>query len=68
MISENKSKTIQVRVTEDDYQYLKVVSFIAGMSVSKYMRTLVDASINAMKLSVAQGKVKLEDFSSVLND
>lgn len=68
MIADKKTKVLQVRVAEDDLKYLKIVAFMAGMSVSKYMRTLLDASINATKLSIAQGKVKLEDFASVLND
>jgi hypothetical protein len=40
---------------------------MTGMSVSKYVRTLCDASINAVKISERQGKVNIEDIKAILN-
>lgn len=68
MLSDNKDKRITIRLTESDYKYLSVISYMAGMTVSKYVRTLCDASINAMRLSESQGKVNIEDFKAVLDD
>lgn len=67
MLTENKDKKISIRISENDYRYLAVVAFMAGMNVSKYVRTLLDASINAMKIGEAKGQVKLEDFKDILD-
>lgn len=68
MLQDNKDKRISVRISEKDYQYLAVVAYMAGMTVSKYIRTLCDASINAIKVSEAKGQVNIEDFKTILND
>ena len=68
MLEENKDKKISIRLSENDYSYLQALAYMAGMTVSKYIRTLCDASINAIKLSEKQGKVNLEDIKALLND
>lgn len=68
MLAENKDKKISIRLSESDYTYLQVLAYIAGMNVSKYIRTLCDASINAIKISEKQGKVNIEDIKALLND
>lgn len=68
MLQDNKDKKISVRISEKDYQYLSIVAFMAGMTVSKYIRTLCDASINAIKISEAKGQVNVEDFKTLLDD
>ena len=68
MLQDNKDKKISVRISEKDYEYLSVAAYMAGMTVSKYIRTLCDASINAIKISEVKGQVKLEDFKALLND
>lgn len=68
MLQDNKDKKISVRISDKDYEYLSVVAYMAGMTVSKYIRTLCDASINALKISEAKGQVKIEDFKTLLNN
>ena len=68
MLQDNKDKKISVRISEKDYEYLAVAAYMAGMTVSNYIRTLCDASINAIKISEVKGQVKLEDFKALLND
>lgn len=68
MVSENKSKTVQVRVSESDYSYLLVVSKMVGMTPSQYVRSLISASVNAAKVQEQRGMLKLEDFKGILND
>lgn len=68
MLQDNKDKKISVRISEKDYQYLSIVAYMAGMTVSKYIRTLCDASINAIKISEAKGQVNVEDFKTLLDD
>ena len=68
MIKPKKDKVLTIRISEKDYDYLRALSFMGGMTVSKYTRTLLDASINAVKLQEAQGRFKLEDIKSVLDN
>lgn len=68
MISENKTKTVQVRVSEDDYRYLTVVSTMTGMTISQYVRSLIQATVNAVKVQEMKGVLKVEDFEGILND
>lgn len=46
---ENKVKTIQVRLTETDYEYLKQAAYTMGTDASKLVRQIVQMSINAAK-------------------
>lgn len=67
-LTENKAKTISLRISEKDYKYLTYASYIAGMTTSKYIRTLCDATINAVKIQEAKGVIKSEDIETVCND
>ena len=68
MLKDNKDKRISLRISEKDFEYLAIVAYMARMTVSKYIRTLCDASINALKISEAKGELKVEDFKALLND
>lgn len=68
MLQENKDKKISIRLSEKDYTYMQALAYMAGMTVSKYIRTLCDASINAIKISEKQGKVNIEDIKALLDD
>lgn len=68
MLSEKKEKKISIRFSDDDYLYLQVLSYLAGMNVSKYVRTLCVASINAIKISENKGKINLEDIKALFID
>ena len=65
MLEKKKDKVISVRINAEDYEYLNAVAFMAGMSVSRYIRVLVDGSINASKIAVQGGKISLEDIKAV---
>lgn len=68
MLEKKKDKVISVRINAEDYEYLNAVAFMAGMSVSRYIRVLVDGSINASKIAVQGGKISLEDIKAVRNN
>ena len=68
MLTEKKEKRIVIRIAETDYDYLSAVAYMAGMNVSKYVRTLCDASINAAKMQELQGRLNIEDFKKLRND
>lgn len=63
-----KKKKIEIRISEDDYKYLKVAAYSMGLSVSGMLRMISRASINAAKIQVQQGKIKLEDVETLYND
>lgn len=62
------TKQISIRLNNEDYKYLRVVAFMAGQNPSRYLKLLADASINALKLQITQGKVNLADFKTVFDD
>lgn len=68
MISENKSKTVQVRVSESDHKYLLIIAKMVGMTPSQYVRSLIQATVNAAKVQEQKGALKVEDFEGILND
>ena len=68
MLTEKKEKRIAIRIAETDYDYLLAVAYMAGMTVSKYVRTLCNASINAAKMQELQGRLNIEDFKKLRND
>lgn len=63
-----KKKKVEIRVSEDDLKYLKIAAYTMGQTVSGMMRMIGQASINAAKLQVKEGKIKLEDIEAIYND
>ena len=63
-----KTKSVTVRFTENDYNYLKALAKLAGQNVSGYIRMLSNMSITAIKTKVKTGEVKYEDFQALLDD
>lgn len=63
-----KKKKVEIRISEDDYKYLKIAAYSMGQSVSGMLRMISQASINAAKIQVQQGKIKLEDIEILYND
>ena len=68
MIEKKKDKVLTIRMNEKDYEYLQIVSFMAGMTVSRYARTLLDATINACKVAEKEGKINIENIKAVRNN
>ena len=64
---DNKDKKITFRVSEEDFDYLRVVASIAGMTVSAYMRTLAQGTIMAAKTQEQKGAFNVEDIKAVLD-
>lgn len=67
-IETKKTKKIEIRVSEEDYKILKVASFSMGQTISGMLRMIMQASINATKIQIQQGKIKLEDVETLLNN
>lgn len=67
-IETKKTKKIEIRVSEEDYKILKVASFSMGQTISGMLRMIMQASINATKVQIQQGKIKIEDIETLLNN
>lgn len=67
MIDKKKDRRITIRISSSDYDYLAAVAYIAGMNVSKYIRTLAQASISAAKVQEQKGAFKVEDIKALLD-
>lgn len=69
MLTKAKTRTIQVRITEDDYEYLKEAAYMMGTDSSKLVRQIIQMSINAAKMAkkhVEEDRKRLNK-ESVLN-
>ena len=67
MIDKKKDRRITIRISSSDFDYLAAVAYIAGMNVSKYIRTLAQASISAAKVQEQKGAFKVEDIKAILD-
>ena len=67
-VETKKTKKVEIRLSEDDYKYLKVAAYSMGQSISGMLRMISQASINAAKIQVQQGKIKLEDIEALYNN
>lgn len=63
-----KSKSITIRLTQDDYNYLKAVAKLAGQNVSGYIRMLANMSITAIKTKIKTGEIKDADIKALFAD
>ena len=68
MIDQPKTQRITIRLSDENFLYLKAVAYMAGMSVSEYMRVLAQSSITAAKVQEQKGVWKLEDFKTILDN
>ena len=67
-VETKKTKKVEIRVSEDDYKYLKVAAYSMGQSISGMLRMISQASINAAKIQVQQGNIKIEDIEALYNN
>lgn len=67
-LTENKTKRLQIRLTEEDHKLLKICAYAIGQNPSSMVRMFIDTTLNQMKLKIKQGEIKLEDFEAILND
>lgn len=60
-LEENKTKTLQIRLTNDDYELLKKSAFILGTTPSKLVRQFIQININAMLQAQKNASIKNEN-------
>lgn len=67
MLKPVKDRSVTIRFSSTDYEYLKALSYMAGTTVSQYMRMVANTAITAAKLSEQKGAFNLEDFKAVFD-
>jgi hypothetical protein len=67
-LTENKDKRVTVRLSESDFNYMKVASYMAGITVSKYFRLLIDATVNAMKIEEKKGTFNIAEMLALIEE
>lgn len=66
---QNKTKVLQVRLTQEDFDYLVKASYAMGTDASKLVRQLVQMSINAVKTAELEAeKIKQEEATRKQRD
>lgn len=64
----NKDKRLEIRLSEDDLKLLKIAAYSIGQTPSKMLRMFIDTTINALKLKVQRGEIRLEDYQTIFDD
>lgn len=67
-LTENKTKRLEIRLTEEDHKLLKVCAYTIGQTPSSMVRMFIDTTLNAMKLKIKKGEIKLEDYEAIFDD
>lgn len=68
MIKPEKTKTLQVRVSDDDLTLFKIAAYSIGQTPSQLVRMFIDTTTNALKLKIQKGEINLEDYKKLFND
>lgn len=63
-----KDKRLEIRISEEDFKYLKIASFTIGQTPSEMIRMFITTTVNSLKIKVNQGVIKIEDFETLFND
>lgn len=66
--SKNKDKRLEIRISEEDLKLLKIAAYCVGQKPSQMVRMFIDTTINALKIKIKKGEMKVEDFETILND
>ena len=63
-----KDNRLWIRIEEKDYLLLKLQACKAKMTVSAYLRMMVDTSIRPLKDKIRSKELSYEECETILND
>lgn len=66
-VTENKPHSIHLRLTDEQYQFLKADSEMLGVGVSDYVRMIVNTTMYATKNIANRMQAKLGDLENADN-
>lgn len=68
MYAKNKTKILTMRISEEDYQELEKVSNLFGMSLSKYIRQMIQQNIITNRLAkTIVNNTSEEELKNIVN-
>lgn len=67
-LTDKKTKRLEVRLTEEEHNLLKICAYNIGQTPSSMVRMFIDSTLNQLKLQVKRGDIHLEDFQTILDD
>lgn len=67
-LDDKKEKRLEIRLSPEDYNLVKISAFTMGMTASRFVRMLIDTTTSNLKVRIKRGEVNLEDFKDILND
>lgn len=68
MIKEKKTKTVSVRLSEEENLMFRIACYQTGTTPSKFLRMMINAAVNAVKMEIEKGAINIEDYKAVLDD
>ena len=66
--TENKTKRLEVRLTQEEMKLLKIAAISIGQTPSELVRMFISSTIVGLKMKVQQGEIRLEDFEALLDN
>ena len=67
-LSDNKEKTVSIRMSLSDYKLLYYASWHLNLTVSKYIRMLADSTLQPLKVKLKKGQLTNEDIETVFDN
>ena len=64
----NKNERLEIRIEEKDYLLLQVQASKANMTVSAYLRMMIDTSIRPLKDKIRNKELTYEDCKTILDN
>lgn len=68
MLKEKKTKRLEIRLTDEEFNLIKVCALTIGHTPSSFLRMFIDSSIVQLQIKIKKGEVNLEDFSCYFVD
>lgn len=67
-LSDNKTRKIEFRISEEDYKYLKCGAYTMGQTISSMFRLLAQTTVNAVKAQEREGKINVDNVVKLYDE
>lgn len=67
-LTPNKTKRLEVRLTEEEFNLFQVASYSIGYNPSKLLRMFIMCTLVDLRKKINLGEINLEDYETILND
>lgn len=67
-LSDNKTRKIEFRISEEDFKYLKCGAYTMGQTISSMFRLLAQTTVNAVKAQEREGKINVDNVVKLYDE